>query len=74
MKKDLMFGFIFLFLVGGIVFAETYVGDGEHFVNFEQENTFIADNGWKLDLISYEEISIKFYKRFFGRSFGFFYL
>jgi hypothetical protein len=49
MKILFVFSFIFL-LVISFVSATLYEGDGIYFI--EEGDTFIADNGWKLDFVS----------------------
>jgi len=57
MKKALIFIFLGLFLVSmtGFVLAETYEGDGTYSINLSEKDTFIADNGWSLELTNYKE-------------------
>ena len=52
MKKVWLFLFLALFLVGfmGFALAETYQGDGTYHITVTEGDTFIADNGWKLNL------------------------
>lgn len=54
MKKVLL-SLLILYLSLSFAFAADYYGDGTYNVNLEEKVTFIADNGWKLDLVDYKE-------------------